>query len=166
MENVSMIAAIGKNGELGKNNELIWRFREDLKTFKEYTMGHSMVMGYNTFFSLRGGKPLPGRRHIVLTQQHVDTIEKNDQIIIVSSMEDLLDYIESKKEEIIVIGGARMYANMLQYTKKIVLTEIDAFDQDADTFFPKINVDEWNRTLLTEQEENGIKYKRLLYVRK
>ncbi len=85
-DNVSMIAALGKNNELGKDNDLIWRFKEDLKFFKEYTMGKQMIMGYNTFYSLRGGKPLPGRKHIVLTRNHENDIEKNEQIYIVHSM--------------------------------------------------------------------------------
>ena len=67
MKNVTMIAAVGKNLELGRNNDLIWRFKEDMKFFREQTMGKPMVMGYNTFLSLPG--ILPGRKHIVLSFQ-------------------------------------------------------------------------------------------------
>lgn len=165
MNNVSMIAAIGKNNELGKDNNLIWRVKEDLKAFKEYTTGKPMIMGYNTFYSLRGGKPLPERKHIVLTSNHENDIEKNEQIIIVHNMEELLEYIENYKNEIMVIGGASLYAKMLKYAKKMILTEINA-EEKADVFFPEFNKDEWNQETVFEACENGIEYKRKIYIRK
>lgn len=165
MDNVSIIAAIGKNNELGKDNNLIWRFKEDLKSFKEYTMGKPMIMGYNTFYSLRGGSPLPGRKHIVLTNNHGSDIEKNEQIVIVHNMEELLEYIETYKDEIMVIGGASLYAKMLKYAKKMILTEINA-EEKADVFFPDFNKDEWNQETVYEACENGIEYKRKIYIRK
>lgn len=164
-DNVSMIAALGKNNELGKDNELIWRFKEDLKFFKEYTMGKQMIMGYNTFYSLRGGKPLPGRKHIVLTQNHESDIEKNEQICIVHSMQELLKYIDAYKQELVVIGGASLYRNMLEYAKTLALTKIDA-ESKADVFFPEIDEDEWDKEIIFEGNDNGIAYKRELYVRK
>lgn len=165
MDNVSIIAAIGKNNELGKDNNLIWRFKEDLKSFKEYTMGKPMVMGYNTFYSLRGGKPLPGRKHIVLTSNHENEIEKNEQIVIVHNMEELLEYIETYKDEMMVIGGASLYVKMLKYAKKMILTEIDAEDK-ADAFFPEFDKNEWNQETVYDSCENGIEYKRKIYIRK
>lgn len=164
-DNVSMIAAVGKNNELGKDNELIWRIKEDLKFFKEYTMGKQMIMGYNTFYSLRGGKPLPGRKHIVLTQNHEDEIEKNEQICIVRNMQELLEYIDAYKQELVVIGGASLYRNMLEYAKTLALTKIDA-ESKADVFFPEIDEDEWDKEIIFEGNDNGIAYKRELYVRK
>lgn len=164
-DNVSMIAAVGKNNELGKDNELIWRIKEDLKFFKEYTMGKQMIMGYNTFYSLRGGKPLPGRKHIVLTQNHEDEIEKNEQICIVRNMQELLEYIDTYKQELVVIGGASLYKNMLEYAKTLALTKIDA-ESKADVFFPEIDEDEWDKEIIFEGNDNGIAYKRELYVRK
>lgn len=163
MKNVTMIAAIGKNNELGKNNDLIWKFKEDMQFFKEQTMGKPMAMGYKTFYSLRGGKPLPGRKHIVLTSR---TIEENPQIIVVRSLEELINYIEEYKEEVMIIGGASIYKAMLEYADKLVLTEIDAEDKEADAFFPKFNKEEWNNEILSEHEENNIKYKHLVYKRK
>ena len=163
MKNVTMIAAIGKNNELGKNNDLIWKFKEDMQFFKEQTMGKPMAMGYKTFYSLRGGKPLPGRKHIVLTSR---TIEENPQIIVVRSLEELINYIEEYKEEVMIIGGASIYKAMLEYADKLVLTEIDAEDKEADAFFPEFNKEEWNNEILSEHEENNIKYKHLVYKRK
>ncbi len=163
MKNVTMIAAIGKNNELGKNNDLIWRFKEDLNFFKEQTMGKPMAMGYKTFYSLRGGKPLPGRKHIVLTSRN---IEENDQIKIVRSLEELINYIKEYGNEIMIIGGASIYKAMIDYADKLVLTEIDAEDKEADAYFPEFNKDEWNSEELSSHEENNIKYKHLVYTRK
>ncbi len=163
MKNVTIIAAIGKNNELGKNNDLIWRFKEDMDFFKEQTMGKPMAMGYKTFYSLREGKPLPGRKHIVLTSRN---IEENDQIVIVRSLEDLLKYIEEYKDEVMIIGGASIYKSMLDYADKLVLTEIDAEDKEADAYFPIFNKEEWNSEELSSHEENNIKYKHLVYTRK
>ena len=163
MKNVTIIAAIGKNNELGKNNDLIWRFKEDMDFFKEQTMGKPMAMGYKTFYSLREGKPLPGRKHIVLTSRN---LEENDQIIIVRSLEELLKYIEEYKDEVMIIGGASIYKSMLDYADKLVLTEIDAEDKEADAYFPIFNKEEWNSEELSSHEENNIKYKHLVYTRK
>jgi len=163
MKNITMIAAIGKNNELGKNNDLIWKFKEDMNFFKEQTMGKPMAMGYKTFYSLREGKPLPGRKHIILTSRN---LEENDQIVIVRSLEELLNYIEKYKDEVMIIGGASIYKSMIDYANKLVLTEIDAEDKEADAFFPSFNEEDWFKEELSEHEENNIKYKHLVYTRK
>ena len=163
MKNVTMIAAIGKNNELGKDNDLIWRFNEDMQFFKEQTMNKPMAMGYKTFYSLRGGKPLPGRKHIILTSRE---LEENNQIKIVRTIEELLNYIEEYGDEVMIIGGASVYSTMLEYADKLVLTEIDAEDKEADVFFPEFNKEDWNSEVLSSHEENNIKYKHLVYTRK
>lgn len=163
LNNVSMIAAVGKNNELGYENNLIWRIKEDLNFFKEYTTGKQMIMGYNTFYSLRGGKPLPLRKHVVLTKNH--EIEENEQIYIVRSMNELLEYINEYQEEMVVIGGASLYRNMLEYTKKIILTEIDK-ESDSDAYFPEFNHEEWESETIYENHENDLAYKRKIYIRK
>ena len=158
-----MIAAIGKNNELGKNGDLIWKFKEDLHFFKEQTMGKPMVMGYNTFYSLRGGKPLPGRQHIVLTSRD---IEPNPQITIIRSVDELLKYIEEYNDEVMITGGAKFYSTMMEYADKLILTEIDAEDREADVYFPKFNKEEWNIIDLGEHEEENIRYKHCIYTKK
>ena len=96
---------------------------------------------------------------------HGSDIEKNEQIVIVHNMEELLEYIETYKDEIMVIGGASLYAKMLKYAKKMILTEINA-EEKADVFFPDFNKDEWNQETVYEACENGIEYKRKIYIRK
>ena len=160
MNNITMIAAVGKNLELGRNNDLIWKFKEDMKFFKENTMGKPIVMGYNTFISLP--KLLPGRKHIVLSKSH-DNL--GPEVDIVKSVDELLEKI-IEYEEVMIIGGASIYNQMLSYSNKLLLTEIDAEAEDADVFFPEFNKDEWNSEVLSENEEKKIKYKHLSYTKK
>ena len=160
MKNITMIAAVGKNLELGRNNDLIWRFKEDMKFFREQTMGKPMVMGYNTFLSLPG--LLPGRKHIVLSFEKIDL---GKDVEVVTSMDELLDKIV-EYPEVMIIGGASIYKQMIEYSDKLILTEVDAEAKDADVYFPKFNKNDWEEELLSEQEENDIKFKHLVYTRK
>ena len=161
MKNITIIAAIGKNRELGKDNKLIWPIKEDLKFFKAQTMGKPVAMGMRTLESL--SKLLPGRQHVVLTTKER---ELDPQIIIVHSVEELLKYVEEYGEEVMIIGGARVYAEMLEHADKLILTEIDAEDKEADAFFPAFDKDEYNCEELCQHEEDGLKYSHKVYTKK
>lgn len=158
--NITLIAAIGKNGELGKNNDLIWHFHDDMKFFREQTMGKSMIMGRKTLESLP--KLLPGRKHLVLSHQDIDI----EGVEVFHSKEELLDYLEDSLDEVMVIGGASIYKTFLEDANRLLLTEIDDECKDADVYFPNFNKDDWASSVLTEKEENHIKYKHLEYKRK
>lgn len=160
MNNITLIAAIGRNRELGKNNDLIWSIPDDMKFFRDNTMGKNIVMGINTLNSLP--KLLPNRRHIVLT--HRD-IKLDDEITIFHNIDDLLNYIDSIDEEVMVIGGAGVYAQMIEYANKMLLTEIES-EAEADVYFPEFSMDDWNRLELSNNQFNGIKYSHVLYRRK
>ena len=168
MKNLSMIAAIGDNLELGKDNELIWPIKEDLKYFKEHTMGKPMLMGYKTFYSLRGGKPLPGRQHIVLTHNNSRLLQETDQIKIVRSKAEALEFIEKYKDEVMVIGGASVYSLMLEYAEKMYLTRINATCDEADAFFPEFAEEDWCIEQDGEEHttDENVTYKHLVYTRK
>lgn len=160
MDNITMIAAVGKNLELGKNNHLIWPIKEDLAFFREQTMGKPIVMGMNTFDSLP--RMLPGRKHIVLTSQDLIL----PQVEIVHSIGDLLRYIEEYQEEVMIIGGASLYKQMLEYARKLILTEIDMEDKDADAYFPEFNYLEWDREILSENMSDNILYRHTVYTKR
>lgn len=160
MKNITLIAAIGKNRELGKNNQLIWSIPEDLRFFKENTMNSSIIMGINTFYSLP--KLLPGRKHIVLT--HRDAL-LDSSVIVFHNLSELLEYIEKINEEVFVIGGAQIYNQMIGYADKMLLTEIDR-DALADVYFPEILVNEWDRKVISEHKYNDIEYRHVQYIRK
>ena len=89
MKNVSMIASVGANLEIGKDNDLLWPIKEDLKFFKEQTMGKPIIMGMGTFESM-GRRVLPGRQSVILTRRQLDLDER---IIVVHSKEELLKFI-------------------------------------------------------------------------
>ena len=158
--NINMIAAIGKNNELGKDNQLIWRIKEDMKFFKNTTMGHPVVMGRKTFESLP--KILPGRSNIVIT--HGDII--NSEIEVYKSIKEFLLSYKDYLDDVFVIGGASIYKQFLDLSNSLYLTEIDAECKDADVYFPTFNKQEWDKQILSENESDDIKYKHVLYKRK
>ncbi|GHS99784.1 dihydrofolate reductase [Bacteroidia bacterium] len=135
---ISIIVAIGKNNEIGKGNDLLCHLPADLKHFKEITSGHTVIMGRKTFDSLPKG-PLPNRKNIVISRNKDLKIEG---AIVYSS----LDYALIKlmdEDEVFIIGGAQMYAQILPDADKLYLTKIHAEFPEADVFFPSINYHEW-----------------------
>ena len=160
MKNITMIAAVGQNRELGKDNQLLWHLPEDLKFFKEQTMGKPIVMGKRTLDSLP--RLLPGRLHLVLTHQE---IEPNDQIKVFRSIDSLVDFISTLDQEVMVIGGAQVYKEMLDLSDKMLLTEVEA-SKEADVYFPEFDKSAWDCEELCEHQEGPIRYKHLSYTRK
>jgi len=117
-----MIAAVGRNRELGRGNELLWHIPEDLKRFKALTLGHPVIMGRKTFESI--GKPLPGRTNLVVSRSAL-------------SLEDALAQAKKlDKEEVFIIGGAQIYEQALPYADRLYLTLIED-TKEADAFFPE-----------------------------
>ena len=155
-----LIAAIGKNNELGKDNDLIWRFKGDMKFFKEKTSYHKIIMGRKTFESLP--KLLPNREHIVLSSNN----DFDEKVKVFNDFKDLLKYYENCDEEIYIIGGESIYKLFIDYASSMYLTEIDDECKNADVYFPTFNKDDWDRRVLGLNEENDITYKHVLYQRK
>lgn len=157
MKRITIIAAIGKNNELGKNNDLIWKIPEDLKFFKEQTLNKPIVMGKNTLDSLPG--LLPNRLHLVLTHQK---IEETEQLKVFNNYEKLLEFIDKLDEEVMIIGGAQIYKMFIDIADKLVLTEIDAIEE-ADTYFPIFNKKIWQKETISTHIFNDIKYTHVIY---
>lgn len=160
MGNITLIAAIGKNRELGKNNGLIWHIPEDLRFFKNNTDGKYIVMGMNTLKSLP--RLLPNRTHIVLTHQEVCL---DPQIIVFHNLEDVLGYINNISSEVMIIGGGQIYSLFIDYADKMLLTEIDRV-YDADVYFPEFSYVDWDRNVLSKNNFNDIEYSHVSYTRK
>ena len=155
----SIIAAIGKNRELGKNNDLIWHLPNDLKFFREVTSNHTIIMGRNTFESLP--RMLPNRKHIVLTSR--DGLPS--EVEVYRELKQILEKYKDSEEEIFIIGGASIYTQFLEHSSKHYLTEIDAEEQ-ASVYFPEFDKEQYEREVLKENEDNGISYKHVLYIKK
>ena len=156
---ILMIAAVGKNNELGKMGDLIWHFREDMQFFKKTTTGATVVMGRKTFESLP--KALPNRRNIVITSNEE---YKADGAETACSVEEALEL--TKGDKVFIIGGASIYKAFLPYADEIFLTEIDAQCADADTYFPEFNKSVYKREVLGNSAENEtafsfVKYSKL-----
>lgn len=149
MSTISIIAALGDNNEIGKNNQLLWYIPEDLKRFKRITTGHPVVMGRNTFLSLPV-RPLPDRRNIVISDDPQETFEGCEMV---TSIEGAM-YVIAEEDEAFIIGGGSVYKQFLKHADKLYLTKVHA-PFDADTFFPAINYDEWNEVERQKHEKNG-----------
>lgn len=161
MKNITMIAAVGKNLELGKDNQLLWRLPEDLQFFKQQTLGKKIVMGKKTLDSLPG--LLPKRTHIVLTHQD---IEPSERLLVFHDINELKEYLQQLREEVMIIGGAQIYQQFIEDADKLVLTEIDGERPDADAYFPLFDKNAWEQEVLCEHQHEDIKYKHLVYTRK
>ena len=153
----SIIAAIGKNNELGKDNDLIWHLKGDLKFFRETTTGKTIIMGRKTFESLP--KMLPNRHHIVLSRSNDFTSE----VEVFRTLEELLNEVNKRDEEVFVIGGGSIYNMFIPYADKLYLTEVDATCDTADTYFPKFDKNDYEKEYLASGEDEGIEYKHVLY---
>ena len=155
----SIIAVVGKNRELGRDGKLIWHLPEDLAFFKKTTMGHPVLMGRKTFDSLPS--MLPGRKHYVVTRSR-DFVRDGVEVV-----DDLEQFAESThNDEIFVIGGGQIYNAMLPYADTLYLTEVDADDEQADTFFPKFDKAKYNREILGKGDKDGISYTFAKYTKK
>ena len=130
---ISIIAAIGKNRELGKGNKLIFQIPEDMKMFKEKTSGHAIIMGRKTYESI--GRPLPHRTNIVVSRDQGYPVPES--VILAPTIEEaILKANEIEEKEIFVIGGAQIYELTMPYADKLYLTLVGKKVADADAYFP------------------------------
>lgn len=157
---LSIISAIANNNEIGRKNELLWDLPIDMKHFRETTSGHPVIMGQKTFESLgvdssgNPGKPLPNRRNIVLT---LDKEFKRDNIEVVYSIEELeklLNETLKDDEEAFIIGGGQIYKLFIDKADRLYITHVNASFPDADTFFPIIEKDKWEKISEDKHEKD------------
>ena len=160
MAKIIIIAAIGLNNELGKNNNLIWHLKEDLQFFKTMTNNHYIIMGYKTYLSLP--KLLPNRKHIVLTHHKID----NPDVQVFNDFSILLEYLNTLNEDVYIIGGASIYELFLPLANELLLTKIKAISEDADTYFPNFEENDYYVETLKNVWENNISYDHVLMRRR
>lgn len=160
MNNLSMIAAIGKNNELGYENKLLWHLKEDMQFFRKTTTGKTIIMGRKTFESLPG--LLPKRKHIIITNNQN---YQNNDVIIMHSVDEVINYIQNTQEECFIIGGGKVYKEFLPFAHTLYLTEIED-SKRADTFFPVFSKDDYQKEILGSSSENNINYSFAKYTKK
>ena len=139
---LSSIVAMAQNNVIGGDNKLLWHISEDLKHFKATTMGKPMIMGRKTFESF-GGKPLPGRDHIVISRSPQADEER---VFWVSSIDEAIAKAATlNDEEVFITGGGEIYKQTLERIDRLYLTVV-ARDYDGDAIFPALNWDDWIKT--------------------
>ena len=149
---MNLIVAVDENWAIGRGGDLLAHMKEDMKFFRNTTKGHVVLMGRKTLDSFPGGQPLKNRTNIVLTAN--PELER-EGVIVVHSIEELL--AEAKKypaEELFVIGGGRVYEELLPYCTKAYITHIHKTFEGADTWFPNLLEDgAWKLTETGESFE-------------
>lgn len=161
---LTIIVAAGEDNAIGKDNDLIWHLKDDLKHFKKLTSGHHIIMGRKTFESFP--KPLPNRTHIVITRQN--NYKVPDGVIVVSNLEDALDAARNDNQPFI-IGGGEIYKQSINLADKLELTRVHATFDGADTFFPDIDLNQWkeiSRTTHDADEDHKYAFSFITYERK
>jgi dihydrofolate reductase len=156
------VVAIGKNRELGYEGKLLWHIPDDLKRFKQLTLGHPVIMGRKTFESILGytqGKPLPGRTNIVVTRgENNDIVSRYKDVVVVHSLEEGIEKAKTLDDkEIHIGGGAQIYKQALPYINKLYLTLVDD-EKEADSFFPPYEKEFTKKVFEEKREWNGLKY--------
>ncbi len=170
MSEIILIAAVAANNVIGQNGELPWRISEDMKRFKDLTMGHPVIMGRKTYESIfeRLRKPLPGRRNIVLSTREDYRL---DGVEVVGSLEDALALVERnprlefEENSIYVIGGASVYAAAMSFASKLEITQIDK-SYIGDVYFPMVDKSLWTEMIRLDKWNDLDKYSFVTYGRR
>ncbi len=127
------IVAIAQNYAIGKDGKLPWHYSADLKFFKQTTLNHAVVMGFNTWKSI--GKPLPQRLNIVLSRS--SNLESQPSVLLLRSTNEVLSLAKYLNCDLFVIGGAKTYENFADTIENWIVTEVPETIEDADTFMPR-----------------------------
>jgi len=148
---ISLIVAVAENGVIGRDGKLPWYLADDLKRFKKLTMGHTIIMGRRTWESI--GRPLPGRRMVVVSRQPDYRVDSPD-VEVAASLDDALERAATNGDvEAYVIGGAELYKSALPVADRLYVTLVKA-EIEGDTYFPVKSFDDfdWNSWVIVEQE--------------
>ncbi len=184
---INIIAAVADNGAIGKDNALLWHIREDLKYFKQVTLGCPVIMGRRTFESL--GRPLPGRLNIVVSRSLPETSRTEGlaagDVCTVSSLEkavalasgSIAGFPEGRPEEpggrckgpdVFIIGGGEIYRQAIPLADRLYVTEVHTVVEDADTFFPALDDGGWkevSRSGIHTDPVSGLGFEFVVYDR-
>lgn len=137
---VVLVAAVADNGVIGRDGDIPWRIPEDMRHFREVTTGHTLVMGRVTYDSI--GRPLPGRTNVVVTR---NPHWRAEGVTVVGSLDEALAVAEQLPGDVMVMGGAQIYAAAMLLADAQILTEVHQ-SPEGDTFYPDFDRDEWEET--------------------
>ena len=139
---ISILVAMNQDLLIGVNNDLPWKLQDDLEHFKNYSLNKPIIMGRKTFESI--GRPLPNRKNIVVSS----SMREQDGIMVFKNLNDAIAFSkkyneENNIDEIILIGGAKVFAEGLKQTTKLVISWVDTSSIEGDVYFPQFNKEEW-----------------------
>lgn len=184
-----LIAAVAEDGAIGRDNALLWHISDDMKYFRKTTTGYPVIMGYKTWLSI--GRPLPGRKNIVITKSHFDAPAEVLQVADIaeaftaaeggndsgnvgacSSFEGNTERGSGASivpEKCFVMGGAKTYERTMQYADALYITHVKTAVPSADAYFPEIDLSVWQKVSETPFETDpasGLQYSFAIYRRK
>ena len=165
---ISILVAMNEELLIGVNNDLPWKLQDDLEHFKNYSLNKPIIMGRKTFESI--GRPLPNRKNIVVSS----LMKEQDGIKVFNNLNDAIDFSKKYNEEndideIILIGGAKVFAEGLKQTTKLVISWVDANNIKGDVYFPEFNKQEWREVdskKFLKSEKNQYDFEIKEYLRK
>ncbi len=158
---IILIAAVSKDKVIGKQGGIPWKIKGDLSFFKEKTLNAPIIMGRATYNSI--GRPLPNRLNIVMTRSAKNT----EGVTEVTSTEKAIEAASVNKDSsrVYIIGGENIYKEFLPIAHRMIITEVDLYIKDGDTFFPEWNISEWKEQSRDQREENGTRFSFVEYTR-
>lgn len=165
---ISILVAMNEELLIGVNNDLPWKLQDDLEHFKNYSLNKPIIMGRKTFESI--GRPLPNRKNIVVSS----LMKEQDDIKVFNNLNDAIAFSKKYNEEndideIILIGGAKVFAEGLKQTTKLVISWVDANSIKGDVYFPEFNKQEWREVdskKFLKSEKNQYDFEIKEYLRK
>lgn len=159
---MNAIACVSKSWAIGRDNQLLFHLKEDMRRFRTLTLGGTVILGRRTLDSFPGGKPLPGRRNIVITRDRSFSRPGAESA---HSLEDALKLTDPERDDVWIIGGSSVYAAALSRCKRAYLTCVDADAEGADAFFPDLDrLPGWTAEETSAPvEENGVAYRFVTY---
>ena len=159
----NIIVAIADNNAIGRDNNLLWHISEDLRFFRRKTLGWPVIMGRKTFESI--GRALPGRVNVVVSRG----FSTGEDVDVVGSLDEAFKVAESTNlEKCFVMGGGQIYAQAMDLADRLIVTHVHTTIEDADTFFPAIDLSVWtevSRSEMLTDEETGYTFEFVEYVK-
>lgn len=157
---ISIVAAVSKNNVIGKENALPWYLPDDLKHFKDVTIGKPCLMGKHTFDSImkRLGKPLPERKNVVVSRD--PNFQAPEGAVVFRSLDEALRGLKNEPE-VMVIGGGQIYSQLINKADKLILTEVHK-EIDGDVLFPEYDKNQWRE--IKREDRDGfswVEYERI-----
>jgi dihydrofolate reductase len=156
---ISIVAAVAKNGVIGKKGALPWHIPEDLKHFKEITTGKTVLMGRNTYDSIiaKIGKPLPNRTNVVVSRR--TDLNHGQGVLLFRTLDSALESLKDTKE-LIIMGGGEIYKQTIDKADKLYITEVHK-EVEGDVKFPEIDKSKWTETSREDHDSfSFVEYKR------